>query len=376
MMEKTCEECGSEMELVAHISLVDCPGHQKLTSTMWSGTCIMDYTILVESVTNPSIPAPQTWEHMVATQIAGIDNAVVCLNKVDIIGSRSSSRKKIEAKVEELRSFVAEYDTDKVVLPTSAVFGINMDVLCEYIANLKVKEKDLKAFPKLIGIRSFDINAPKRLSKGVELKGGTIGGSLVQGMLNVGDTVLIYPGHVEAYEEKEERVKNSSGDKVTVTYKNWRYYPIESNVLSIHSETETLDKAIPGGLVGIQLDIDPGLTRNDKLVGNILVLKGAEHKMRVTSKVVLTISDVFPVFGSDEERPIKLGGGDLINVHINADEVSGTIRKYRSSTKEITLFLDKPVALSEDAKIVLSEHGSGNIIARCDVLDFVECECM
>lgn len=54
--------------------------------------------------------------------------------------------------------------------------------------------RDLSAKPKLIIIRSFDINSP-----GVDYKsivGGVIGGSILSGMLKVGDDVEIRPGIV------------------------------------------------------------------------------------------------------------------------------------------------------------------------------------
>lgn len=373
-MQKWCKICGVEMELVVHISLVDCPGHQKLTSTMWSGTCIMDYTILVESITNPTIPAPQTWEHMVATQIAGIENAAVCLNKVDIIGSKSSSKKTITEKVNELKSFVTKFDSDKIVIPTSAVFGINMNVLCEYIANLQVKEKNLTVFPKMIGIRSFDINEPKKLTSDYKLKGGTLGGSLVQGILKVGSTVLIYPGHTQHSDFDEEHYTDENDNKIVIKVKNWKYYPIESNVLSIYSETEKLDFAIPGGLVGVQLDIDPGLTRKDNMVGHMLVMKDSDHGINVTTKLLLKVTDIFPDIKTKKEKTLNLLGGERIKVHINADEVDGTIKKYKDSKKTISVFLDKPVAVCPDSKIVLSDYKTNNIMARCNIEELVPCE--
>lgn len=376
-MEKFCKYCGKESTLVAHVSLVDCPGHQKLTSTMWGGTCIMDYTILVESISNPTIPAPQTWEHMVATQIAGIPNAIVCLNKVDIVGAKSSGKKIILEKVEQLRSFVREFDSDKIVVPTSAVFGINMDVLCECIANLPVKEKDMAIFPKLIGIRSFDINEPVKLSDTHNLKGGTLGGSLVQGVLRVGDVVLIFPGHSQETEEDEVKCTNDTTNTTAMLkYKNWAYYPIESTILSIRSETEYLEAAIPGGLIGVQLDIDPGLTRKDKMVGHMLVLKGSDHKICVTTKLLLHITDIFPDIKTKAEKQLTITGGVRVKVNVNADEVEGTIKKYNIEDKTVSVFVDKPIAVCPDSKIVLSEYKSGNILARCDIIESIPCELM
>ena len=82
VMKANCEICNKEMKLMKHISFVDCPGHHILMATMLTGTEIMDTSILVESVTNPTIPAPQTKEHYVAREIMGIPLGLICMNKI------------------------------------------------------------------------------------------------------------------------------------------------------------------------------------------------------------------------------------------------------------------------------------------------------
>ena len=49
-IEYQCKKCNSPAELVNHVSFVDCPGHHSFMQTMLSGTSVMDYTILVESL--------------------------------------------------------------------------------------------------------------------------------------------------------------------------------------------------------------------------------------------------------------------------------------------------------------------------------------
>jgi translation initiation factor 2 subunit 3 len=44
--------CGQDCNMIAHVSFVDSPGHNSLMATMLNGTCITDFTILVESVSN------------------------------------------------------------------------------------------------------------------------------------------------------------------------------------------------------------------------------------------------------------------------------------------------------------------------------------
>jgi len=373
LKELNCEHCGTSMELVQHISLVDCPGHWKLTSTMLSGTCIMDYTILVESIQNKSIPAPQTWEHMVATSIAGIECATVCLNKIDTLGS-GSIKPKIESKINTLKTFLSKFGYEKEIIPMSAVFGVNLDVLREYLANLKGKERNFDTYVKMICIRSFDINKQRQLYTGSELKGGTLGGSLTQGTLKIGDVVQIYPGYTKSNETTDIKIKTNDGTKKTIAFNEWKYCPLEARVISIHSETETLTTAHPGCLIGIQLDIDPALSRNDNLVGNVVVSKDSTHDIKVVDKLELLFTCIFPDIATGEPKKFNIEPGQYLKIHVNANEVRCIVDKYKKSKKKIILLLDNPVAISPTDKIVISDDTSMNIIGMCKINNYDECK--
>jgi translation initiation factor 2 subunit 3 len=107
----------------------------------------------------------------------------------------------------------------------------------------------------MIIIRSFDVNMPS--TPIAELKGGVVGGSIIQGVLRVGEEIEIRPGNV---------YKDEKGLVVC--------RPIKSRVISLLAEANQLLYAVPGGLIGVGLLIDPSYTRNDKLVGNVLGIPG------------------------------------------------------------------------------------------------------
>lgn len=56
------------MDLVRHISFVDCPGHDILMATMLTGAAVMDAALLLIAG-NMSCPQPQTKEHLAAVEI-------------------------------------------------------------------------------------------------------------------------------------------------------------------------------------------------------------------------------------------------------------------------------------------------------------------
>lgn len=78
------------------------------------------------------------------------------------------------------------------VIPISAQLKYNIEVLCEYITKkIPVPMRDFKSEPRLIVIRSFDVNKPG--CEVDDLKGGVAGGSILRGVLKV--TLLVEKGN-------------------------------------------------------------------------------------------------------------------------------------------------------------------------------------
>merc|ERR1719409_2098096 len=103
----------------------------------------------------------------------------------------------------------------------------------------------------MIIIRSFDVNKPGEEVN--NLKGGVAGGSILKGVLRVGEEIEIRPGIVS---------KDSNGRAICK--------PIRSRIMSLAAEQNSLQFAVPGGLIGVGTKIDPSLTRADRLLGQVL----------------------------------------------------------------------------------------------------------
>jgi translation initiation factor 2 subunit 3 len=107
----------------------------------------------------------------------------------------------------------------------------------------------------MIIIRSFDVNKP---GTGInELQGGVVGGSIIEGVLQIGMNVEIRPGHL--YKDADGQI---------------RCRPIKSKIVTLKAEENHLLYAVPGGLIAAGLMIDPSMTRNDRMVGNVLGVEG------------------------------------------------------------------------------------------------------
>ena len=66
----------AEMELVRHVSFVDCPGHDILMATMLNGAAVMDGAMLLIAANEPC-PQPQTSEHLAAVEIMRLQHIII-----------------------------------------------------------------------------------------------------------------------------------------------------------------------------------------------------------------------------------------------------------------------------------------------------------
>jgi len=216
------DEAGKTWTLQRHVSFVDCPGHDILMATMLNGAAVMDAAMLLVAGNEPC-PQPQTSEHLAAVEIMRLGNIIILQNKVDLV--------KPDAALEQhkqIRKFVAGTVADQApIIPISAVLKYNIDVVVEYICHhVPVPVRDFTSVPRLIVIRSFDVNKP---GEDVEkLKGGVAGGSILQGVLRLGDEIEVRPGIVS---------KDAAG-KVTCA-------PIYSRIMSLYAEHNDLKFAVP-----------------------------------------------------------------------------------------------------------------------------------
>eukprot|EP01083_Nonionella_stella_P288605 982070_1 len=234
--------------LQRHVSFVDCPGHDILMATMLNGAAVMDAALLLVAGNEPC-PQPQTSEHLAAVEIMKLKHIIILQNKIDLVQPSQAA-----SQCEQIRSFVSGTVADGApILPISAQLQYNIDVVCEYILKIPPPIRDFTSSPQLIVIRSFDVNKPG--AEADELQGGVAGGSILRGILKLGQEIEILPGII----------KKSTGSNGGI-----RCQPILSKITSLFAEKNTLQYAVPGGLIGVGTNIDPTLTRADRLVGQVL----------------------------------------------------------------------------------------------------------
>jgi len=326
-VKEECEKCGSKTIPVRKISIVDAPGHESLMATMLAGATIIDGAIFLIAA-NESCPQPQTREHLMALEILGVKNIVIVQNKIDLVTKEGALK-----NYEEIKNFLkgTEYENAPII-PISAHYGINIDVLLEAIQEaIPTPERELKKDPIMFVARSFDINKPG--TKPSELQGGVLGGSVVQGILRVGDEIEIRPGRKI---EKEGRV-------------SWQ--PIITKIESIKTGGVDVKEAGPGGTIGVLTSLDPTITKSDRLMGSVV---GHVGKLPpVWTSLNLETHLLERVVGTREELvvgPVKLGESLMLNV--NSAATVGVVNELGKNKIHVNLKI--PVCANEGARVTIS----------------------
>lgn len=319
---------GDDMLLVGHISFVDVPGHEAFMSNMISGAAVMNACILVIA-SNEKIPQPQTYEHFEAVKNVDIDKFIILQNKMDLI-EESENPKVVKDIQKFLKDSVAE---NAPIIPSSIQNDINKDEILNHIIGLSneesIKELNEKANKDahMIIIRSFDIN--RQNTKYEVLSGGVVGGSLLSGTLKINDYVEMRPGYIV-------------GD---------RYRPIYAKVVSLQSDMKKLNYALPGGLIGVCLDTDPSIAKNNGMVGQILGHVGKLPDVYNTIYVEFQEIDRLDNFNE------KFKQNEEVLLSINSMNIKAHVIKCKNS-KKISFKLSKPVCIFENQKIAIFKLNS------------------
>lgn len=246
LQSSICENCSSPVELIRHVSFVDCPGHDILMAVMLNGASVMDAALLLIAA-NEKCPQPQTAEHLAAIEIMALKHLIILQNKVDLVRKEEASQQYNEI----LKYTSTTAARGSPIIPISAQVGYNIKYVISHIVEIPVPLRDYTSNPILIVIRSFDINKPGTDIR--DLEGGVAGGSIHAGCFKIGDEIEIRPG------QKEIVDNNKLACRIR-----------KAKIVSLKAESNPLMIAVPGGLIGVGTTLDPSLCRADRLIGQVL----------------------------------------------------------------------------------------------------------
>ncbi len=325
-----CPKCGSDTEYLQSVSFVDAPGHETLMATMLSGAALMDGAILLVAA-NEKCPQPQTKEHLMALSIMGIEKIIIVQNKIDIV-TREQAVENFKQIKEFVKGTIAE---NAPVIPISANRGVNIDMLIEAIEEHIVAhvDRDTEATPLMHVARSFDINSPGTVPD--SLKGGVLGGSLIQGTLNIGDEIEIVPG-----------IKTEVGGKDV-------YQRITTKVTSLVAGGRSVKSVRPGGLISIGTALDPSITKSDGLTGRMIGIPG--HLPAVVHDFNMKTTLLDRVVGSASDLKVdEIKSNEPLMLSIGTATTVGIVKSGKGGSIQVVLKI--PVCVSEGQRVAISRR--------------------
>ena len=322
-----CPTCGETGKFLRAVSFVDAPGHETLMATMLSGAALMDGALLLVAA-NEHSPQPQTREHLYALDIIGVRKVVVVQNKIDLLTDEQALE-----NYNEIRAFLKGTAIEKApVVPISANHRVNIDSLIETIETaIPTPPRDASKAPLMYVARSFDINRPG--TRPAELKGGVLGGSLLQGRLTVGEEIEIRPGLSGIVGGQAE----SARTKIT----------------GLISGGLELDELRPGGLAAIGTSLDPSLTKSDALNGRLIGTPGTLPPVTQKIRVKATLLD--RVVGAQREVKVeKVHTSEVLAVTVGTTIAPGKVTSARGD--EMELSLGRPVTVFPGSRVAISRR--------------------
>jgi translation initiation factor 2 subunit 3 len=324
-VQPVCPICGGEAKFVRAVSFVDAPGHEALMATMLSGAALMDGALLLIAANEP-VPQPQTREHLYALDIIGVRKVVVVQNKIDLLTP--------EQAVENFRQITAFLKGSPIegapIVPISANHKVNIDALIDTIERtIPTPPRDASKPPLMYIARSFDVNKPG--TRPDDLRGGVLGGSLLQGRLKVGDNIELRPGLTG--------VANDHSSE------------IHTKITSLVSGGNDLQELHPGGLAAIGTTLDPSITKADALMGRLVGTR--ETLPPVTQKVRVKVTLLDRVVGVQREMKVeKIHSNELVSLNVGTTVAPGKVTSARGDEVEISLA--RPITVFAGTRVAIS----------------------
>ncbi len=322
-----CAACGGEAKFLRAVSFVDAPGHETLMETMLSGAAIMDGALLLVAA-NEHCPQPQTREHLYALDIIGVRKVVVVQNKIDLLSAEAAEQNYGEI-VEFLKGSPV---AGAPVIPVSANHRVGIDALIGALeATIPTPVRDLTKPPLMYVARSFDVNRPGTRPK--ELRGGVLGGSLLQGRITRDEEIEIRPGRAGASAGASESLR--------------------TKVTSIISGGQEWDELRPGGLAALGTSLDPALAKGDGLTGRLVGTVGSLPP--VSQKIRLKATLLERVLGAQREIKVdKIRTSELLAITVGTTVASGKVTSARG--EEVELALNRAVTVFPGSRVAISRR--------------------
>lgn len=181
------------------VSIVDVPGHERFIKNMLAGVGGINLALLVVAADEGVMP--QTREHLDILDLLDLREGVVALTKSDLVDEEW-----LELVADEVRELLAETSlADAPIVPCSALSGDGLDPLRETLDAAVASLGEVRNIdrPRLPIDRAFSIAG----------FGTVVTGTLIDGPLRVGDSVVVEPvglsGRIRGLQSHEQSIETA-----------------------------------------------------------------------------------------------------------------------------------------------------------------------
>ncbi len=285
------------------VGIVDVPGHIDFIKNMVAGVGAVDAALLVVAADEGVMP--QTHEHLAVLDLLGVPRGVVALTKIDLVEEEGW----LELVEEELREELqGSCLADAPIAPVSAVTGQGLDALRQALAEVlaQAPPHPTQGPPRLFIDRAFSMAG----------FGTVVTGTLKEGMLRVGDEVIIEPGG------------------------------LKTRIRGLQSHKQRIETALPGSRVAVNLT---GLHPSQLHRGQVLTTPG---RVKSSKRVDVRLQ-------AWEDAPAILRHNMEVTFHSGSAETMGKLRLLESddlAPGEATwaqIELRDPVAVSRGDRFLI-----------------------
>ena len=179
------------------VSIVDVPGHERFIKNMLAGVGGINLALLVVAADEGVMP--QTREHLDILDLLDLREGVVALTKSDLVDDEW-----LELVADEVREVLADTTlADAPIVPCSALSGGGLDQLRETLDAAVASLGEVRNIdrPRLPIDRAFSISG----------FGTVVTGTLIDGPLRVGDSVVVEPtglsGRIRGLQSHEQSIE-------------------------------------------------------------------------------------------------------------------------------------------------------------------------
>jgi len=327
------------------IGIVDVPGHKDFIKTMVAGAFGIDIILLV--IAADSGVMPQTIEHLNIIKMLGIKNAIVALNKADLVDEETLELAKEE--VQELLKNTGLKNAPIVGVSSINKKGINelIQLIDKQILNIPEKNKD--DFFRMTIDRIFS-------AKGF---GSIVTGSVLNGMIQSGKEVILLPDFnkvkIRSIQRHGQSVEKAfSGDRAALNLTGFKVDDFKRGMILSDrkiDETQMIDATLSLFENDIQLELWTNvifLTGTFECLTKIHLLDKDVLNNNETAIVQILLEKPYILLNKDKfiirntSNDITLGGGTIIDVDpLHHKRRTPKLMKTLTEFVEATLNSDK-----------------------------------